>query len=528
MDTDLKFPVLDEPIQTPPAEAARAPDVMTLAVQQFAPMKASARMAVVQLKGLVLDLSTQAKVDEAKSLRWRLVGQPLADVRRVAKNLKSALTATSKKVGEEMEAIERVYDEADKLITPAIEAREAELAAAREEARRVERERVEGLQAKLAALSKWAERCTEPGMTSLRIAEGIKVLNGMELDAAEWQEFLGRALVRRAEVVEEMRAHHQRKLAAEMEAQRLEQERAELDRQRTEIRLALSMQRAIARVGVTTVGDALPEVAGRTELLTPDEMNALADKLDALQPAAAGPAIMSGGIHAPVARPEFVESEDFGVLAVESAVPPQDSRSQESGALTDPHATGNGNMAHTSGDAAPAAGPAEGEGASAPSPGSCDHPSSDAKTPPPLGGSGLVTTVIEPAAGWWRGSNHAEESGSSPADAPAAVTTATCATGEAASAHALPDSGDEGAAARADTSAAGPIALKGPDPEDDDEGGIDLLMQCIGLVEVLRKPYSGRFQSHPKPGPDWWADVRARIDSLEPKLLMAAAIKKGA
>ena len=63
-----------------------------------------------------------------------------------------------------------------------------------------------------------------------------------------------------------------------------------------------------------------------------------------------------------------------GWLLQESAkfTRPPNSRSQESVAQPDPNATGNGNMAHNTEHAAPLGGQAEGEGATAPSPGMRD------------------------------------------------------------------------------------------------------------------------------------------------------------
>lgn len=68
------------------------------------------------------------------------------------------------------------------------------------------------------------------------------------------------------------------------------------------------------------------------------------------------------------------------------------SQRHESGAQTDPNATGNGNMARNTEHAAPLGGPAEGEGASAPSPGLCGTESAAQQEAPPNPGS------VEPAA----------------------------------------------------------------------------------------------------------------------------------
>lgn len=95
---------------------------------------------------------------------------------------------------------------------------------------------------------------------------------------------------------------------------------------------------------------------------------------------------------------------------------PPNSQRQESGAQPDPNATGNGNMAHNTEHAAPLGGPAEGEGASASSPGTCDVAKADEGAPvaPPSRGR------IELAVPQFRSTSttitrkDAEESGSKP------------------------------------------------------------------------------------------------------------------
>lgn len=138
----------------------------------------------------------------------------------------------------------------------------------------------------------------------------------------------------------------------------------------------------------------------------------------------------------------------------------------------------------------------------------------------------------------------AEESGSSPADEPAAVDApGMCASSTVESAEAVP-SGEEGEGAHADESAPapdydaleaelvdGPASLETSEAEAVHIKAEDLstlapppaepqstIRLCWELLQVLKTPYAGRFPSHPKPGPEWWADVRSRIEALEPRL----------
>jgi hypothetical protein len=247
MTTDLlDLPAIDETlIDAPPAPldpttavtaaAAQAidpakADLQVIALAHFGDWRGTVKTATDKFTGLVLDLSNQSKIDDAKKLRWRLVGIPRADARKVAKELKSKLSKVSKAIGAEEEAIVAALDAAEAIINQQIEPAEAKLQAERDEKARIERERVAALDAKLASLSNWIERCKEPGITAERIANGIKALHMLELDPDEWQGHLSRALVRRAEVVDVMRQIHMDTLAAEMRTAELERQRVENER----------------------------------------------------------------------------------------------------------------------------------------------------------------------------------------------------------------------------------------------------------------------------------------------------------
>lgn len=49
----------------------------------------------------------------------------------------------------------------------------------------------------------------------------------------------------------------------------------------------------------------------------------------------------------------------------------------------------------------------------------------------------------------------------------------------------------------------------------------DILAQALELTQYAAGAFAGRFPSHPKPGPDWWAGLRARIEHLQPMLAAA-------
>lgn len=59
------------------------------------------------------------------------------------------------------------------------------------------------------------------------------------------------------------------------------------------------------------------------------------------------------------------------------------------------------------------------------------------------------------------------------------------------------------------------------------DASTQLLRDTLTLVEFLRAPYSGKFPTQPKVGTEWWASLRAQLDSLEPRVLEALGIQAG-
>lgn len=240
---ELEYPTLPD-VQTaltaPAALDLEKIDLQTLALAKYATASEQAAAAVATLTGVQHDLSTQAKVDEAKSLRHRLIGQPLADMRKVTKALKSRLAAVSKAVGAKDEAVEAQFNVADRLITPQIEAREGELQAERDERARVEAERKQRHEDALAKLSGAVARAREKGATSAEIADGIARLEAMVVGDG-WEEYRDRAEAARSAAVQALRALHAEvkardEQAADNERLRLlaAQQAAELERLRVE------------------------------------------------------------------------------------------------------------------------------------------------------------------------------------------------------------------------------------------------------------------------------------------------------
>jgi len=193
----LEFPPIDAPPPaadlTPVAAAVSTAlatvdlaklDLTTVALAQFGDWRKEAQAARDKLDGLVLDLSNQARIEEAKALRWRLIGQPRADVRKTSKALKSKLAQVSKAIGAEEDEAVKAYDAIEGLISPKIDDAEAAIARAKAEAARLDAERLAGLRTQaIDMFAPWVDRCKEDGITAERIGAGIAALYDVAMPA---------------------------------------------------------------------------------------------------------------------------------------------------------------------------------------------------------------------------------------------------------------------------------------------------------------------------------------------------------
>lgn len=264
MTTDtLELPTIDAdmlaaaPAAQPAAVAVIEPkttdlaklDLTTVALSQYGDWRSSIKSTKDNLSTLVLDLGTPAKIKEARTLRQRLIGDPLAAARKVAAGVKSKMAQTSKAVGAELEAIETAYTEVDALILPKIEAREQELEREREEKARLERERIARHQSAIARIRAYAEKAdSEPGMTSARVAVAISQIEAVPTPTKEaWDEFAVPAADAICWTLERLKLTHERLLRAEQaeaEAAELRRKLAEAEAERREQERQAELRRA--------------------------------------------------------------------------------------------------------------------------------------------------------------------------------------------------------------------------------------------------------------------------------------------
>lgn len=247
-------------------------DLTDVALAQFGPWRQSVAEVQQNIATLALDLSIQARIDEAKSLRRRLFDQPRADIRKVSKDLKSKLAKVSKAIGAEEDAAVAAYDEAEKPLTAQIEAAQKIIDDEKEAKRQAENVRLSGLREAVdAIMAKWLERCNAEGMTAERLGKGIE---GLELtptpaeviDVAEyWRTKKQETL----QVMDKLKAAAAaREEAARLEAQRLENERIAAEQARVAAELA-ERQRALAEQAAALARQAEAIEAARQRAITP-------------------------------------------------------------------------------------------------------------------------------------------------------------------------------------------------------------------------------------------------------------------
>lgn len=296
MSAQLDFPPIAEATPVLAVVASAQPttpdlakiDLKAVALAQFGDWRTETEAATKKLTGVVLDLTTQSKVDEAKSLRQRTVNTPIAEVRKVSKALKSKLASVSKDIGAEEEAAVAAWTAVGELLTPQIEKREAELAAERAVKAQGEAFRKALHLALIERIKGYVDQAN--GLPSERIAAGVTFVQGLAF-GDECQDFLPqyrsahaaalatlitmRDDAKAREDAEAQRLENER-VAAELAAQRaaLEAEAAELKRQAVEVEAArqnaeakrIQAENDLAAAERTSLAQTQAEIVKGTEL----------------------------------------------------------------------------------------------------------------------------------------------------------------------------------------------------------------------------------------------------------------------
>lgn len=256
MNETLEFPDIEVQALEPGAIVEIQPsrkidlasiDLTDVALAGFGDWKTEVAQVKAKLTGLVLDMPTQAKVDEFKSLRQSLINSPIAEARKTSKAIKSKMAKTSKAVGEAEEQIVAAYEEAATLITPAIDKRQAELDAERARKAAGQAFRAALHMALIDRINGYVDAAH--GLASDRITKGVEFVESLTF-GAECEEFKPQYEAAQQNTLATLRKMLADTQAAEAaEAQRLENERvaAELAEQRRALEeqaAALARQKA--------------------------------------------------------------------------------------------------------------------------------------------------------------------------------------------------------------------------------------------------------------------------------------------
>lgn len=234
----------------PPITDAPRADVATIApttlkdtaLASFVPIEAHMRTLAARFANVAYDVATPKGMKDAKAARLVLRDEGRYAVQRLQKRLKDEANDLKRTLDAKAEELIAITLPVESAIDGQITAHETKLAAEKAERERVERERVAALEQRLAGLSVWIDRCKAPGMTSERIAAGIKMLQDAPI-GDDWAEFKARAEARKAEVLDVMAdmglaAEAREREAARLEAQRLENERIAAEQRAAAERLA--------------------------------------------------------------------------------------------------------------------------------------------------------------------------------------------------------------------------------------------------------------------------------------------------
>jgi hypothetical protein len=509
-------------------------DLTDVALAQFGNWREKVKETATDISTMVLDLSNQSKINEAKSLRQRLCNAPRTDARQVSKDLKSKLSQVSKAIGAEETKIIAAYDEAEKPLTEQIDAAQKKLDDEKEAKRIAEEARLADLRATVdLVMAKWLNRAQAEGMTAERIGAGIAALQDLAMPeeladvTAYWTttktatvSAMERLQLEAARREEQARLEAQRieneRIAAEQRAQaealaeaqrKLAEQAAEIERQRKELEAAQACAAALpaADAGTGAVSDsaageggepratreaAQDQVSGGVgnrhhaaqqespEAVTPHHQC----QCEVLEPATRIAGVASGPLHQNSPR------DSQHVLKAEASGPDATDREYPSTASPVGGPMGAGQPA--------AAGPAEGNLQNTPQEGA----NRDASTGQSHDAAGSESPV-------GRGTNGASALGAAPAFLPEERSI------ETSEDEAVPLSMEQVKAITA------PRVIVAEQVYELDHA--DLLREALELTRYAAAAFDSKFPTQPKPGPDWWKGLRERVESLQPLLSRA-------
>ena len=469
-------------------------DLQAVALAQFGDWRTDVAAARKNLGTLALDLSIPARIAEAKSLRERVINAPRAQVRKVSKALKSKLATVSKTIGAEEEAAVLAYDEAETLITPQIEAAEQRIEDERLKREKVEADRLQALRDTVdAKLAPWVERCNAEGMTSDRVQAGLAALVELPMppELADVSAYWAQRLVATRDAMERRRlALAQAEVEAAQAKVRAEQQRV------------AGIQARIAEIQAAATGHERASAADLAEarivVAALDVSEAQYQEFALLAKAAqAGTLAVLDKLHAEAVEREAEQQRADDALLAALQAPPEplcETTTAQPGAQS------------------PVSQEGVGENPLQPQPAVLRVDVGDVAAVSVAGDEAAATADDSPAPGvtqeFTEGQAAQQVLKAEPAtadatdrDAPADTSPRGGAMGAGQPAAAGP-AGDDGSLETSEADArpyVAPLAAApapAADPRDE-------------FVALVMGAFNCKFPSHPKPGPEWWAKVRA-------------------
>lgn len=480
MNDTLEFPPIAESAAPLAIAETKQATLKETALASFAPIVAHMTTLAQRYRNVAFDLLTPKGMAAAKSARLELREEGRYAVQRLQKRLKDEANDLKRTIDAKAEEAISIVKPVEDAIHEQIEARETQIAAEKAERERIEAERVHRHQEGISRIRAYLLLAQQPGMTAERIAKGMDMLR-VATFGPEWEEFAVPAANAQCETIEAMQRLHADAVAREEAAARATEEAARLEAQRLENERIASEQAAesarLAAIAADLKRQA-DELAAQQAAAA--EAKRLADEeIEAARQRASAPEVTPLALRCPPPLAHLAPLPELGAAGTPGAgsaeaAPVEEPDTfvqaliQEIDAACGPNAWVDRQVAqNTTSGAAPQQ--------------ASDHVSPEAEAAP--GGTEdhfpdaeemvLRTDLPQPVA-------------------------------------------DPVAAADIQTR----VILALPEDEDD-EGGIDandLHMRCLAFVRRFMALRDGKFPSHPKPGPDWFATMYADGDALLPRL----------
>lgn len=235
-------------LEYPPIEAAAAPvpaplivSLKSAALTHFTAIEPNIRALAEKYRAVAYDVATTKGMDAAKKARLDLRENGRYAVQRAEKAVKDEVNDLKRVIATKVESLIAIVQPVEDHVHGQITAQEEKLAAEKAERERVEAERKQGHEDRIAMLRGYVAKAA--GLSSARIANGILAVEAIVIDPAAWEEYAERAEIAKIATLTELLRMRDTAKAAEdaaaaAEAQRIEQARVAAEQAAEAKRLA--------------------------------------------------------------------------------------------------------------------------------------------------------------------------------------------------------------------------------------------------------------------------------------------------